>query len=79
MRLDAQSQLIVAQAYYKAGDKPAACDTPRHFGGNPTRRWSCRRAAPMTTGDDATQRQALEQLVGHTGKPEYWIGPAQAG
>ena len=23
-------------------------------------------------GDEATQRQALETLVAHTGKPEYW-------
>ena len=23
-------------------------------------------------GDDVTQRQALESLVAHTGKPEYW-------
>jgi len=26
----------------------------------------------MTPGDDANQRQTLETLVAHTGKPEYW-------
>ena len=31
------------------------------------------------TGDDATQRAALESLVSRTGKPEYWVGLLKLG
>jgi len=72
--LDAANQQIVAQAYYLSGDKAGCLKYIKsNFGANPgdtTLELEMRCA--YDAGDEATQRQALEALVAHTGKPEYW-------
>jgi hypothetical protein len=69
--LDGQSQLIIGQAYYKAGDYSGCVRYARSIGGSDTALELQARCA-YEIGDDATQRQALESLVAHSGKPEYW-------
>jgi hypothetical protein len=68
--LDANAQLIVAQAYYKAGDFAGCVRYAKPIGGDTALELQARCA--YETGDDAVQRQALESLVGRSGKPEYW-------
>jgi hypothetical protein len=69
--LDAQSQLIVGQAYYKAGDFAGCVRYAKTLSGNDTALQLQARCA-YETGDEATQRAALEQLVSRSPKPEYW-------
>jgi tetratricopeptide (TPR) repeat protein len=76
--LDSQSQLIIGQAYYKAGDYAGCVRYTKTLGGSDTALELMARCA-YETQDDATQRQALEQLVMHTGKPEYWVGLLKLG
>jgi hypothetical protein len=68
---DAQSQLIVGQAYYKAGDYAGCVRYAKTLGGSETALQLMARCA-YETGDEVTQRSALEQLVAHNPKPEYW-------
>ncbi|HEY0266020.1 MAG TPA: hypothetical protein VGC16_04665 [Rhizomicrobium sp.] len=68
---DAQSQLIVGQAYYKAGDFAGCVKYTKTLTGNDTALELQARCA-YEIGDDATQRSALESLVARSGKPEYW-------
>jgi hypothetical protein len=72
--LDAASEQIVAQAYYLSGDKQGCLKYIKtNFGASPgdaTLELEMRCA--YDAGDEATQRQALEALVAHTGKAEYW-------
>jgi hypothetical protein len=68
---DSQSQLIVGQAYYKSGDYAGCVKYTRSLGGSDTALELQARCA-YEIGDEATQRQALESLVSHSGKPEYW-------
>jgi hypothetical protein len=75
---DAQSQLIVGQAYYKAGDYAGCVKYTKSLGGSETALALQARCA-YEVGDDATQRAALEQLVGRTGKAEYWTGLLKLG
>jgi hypothetical protein len=72
--LDGQSMQVIAQAYYESGDKEG-CEKfiKNNFGPNPgdialTLLMRC----AYDAGDDDTQRSALETLVAHTGKTEYW-------
>jgi len=76
--LDGQSQLIIGQAYYKAGDYAGCVRYAKTIAGNDTALELQARCA-YETGDDATQRAALESLVGRTGKPEYWVGLLKLG
>jgi hypothetical protein len=69
--LDAQSQLIIGQAYYKANDFAGCVRYAKSLGGNEVALQLEARCA-YETGDDATQRAALEQLVVKSPKPEYW-------
>ena len=69
--LDAQSQLIVGQAYYKAGDYAGCVRYAKTMSGNDVALQLQARCA-YETGDEATQRAALEQLVARSPKPEYW-------
>ncbi|HEY1878153.1 MAG TPA: hypothetical protein VGG66_11820 [Rhizomicrobium sp.] len=69
--LDAQSQLIIGQAYYKAGDYAGCVRFAKTLGGSETALQLEARCA-YETGDEVTQRSALEQLVAHDPKPEYW-------
>jgi len=68
---DAQSQLIVGQAYYKGGDYAGCVRYTRTLGGSDTALELQARCA-YEIGDEATQHQALEALVSRSGKPEYW-------
>jgi len=68
--LDSQSQLIIGQAYYKAGDYAGCVRYSKTIGGDTALELQARCAYEI--GDDATQRSALEQLVSRSGKPEYW-------
>jgi hypothetical protein len=69
--LDAQSQLIIGQAYYKAGDYAGCVRYAKGISGNETALQLQARCA-YETGDEVTQRAALEQLVSRSPKPEYW-------
>ena len=69
--LDGQSQLLVAQAYYKSGDNAGCVRYAKTLEGNETALQLQARCA-YETGDEATQRSALEQLVARDPKPEYW-------
>ena len=75
---DAQSQLIVGQAYYKARDFAGCVRYSKSLGGGETALALQARCA-YEIGDDATQRDALEQLVARTGKAEYWTGLLKLG
>jgi hypothetical protein len=69
--LDGQSQLLIAQAYYKSGDNAGCVRYAKTLEGNETALQLQARCA-YETGDEATQRSALEQLVARNPKPEYW-------
>ena len=66
-----EDQLIIAQAYYKAGDFAGCVRYAKTLGGNETALQLQARCA-YETGDEVTQRAALEQLVARNPKPEYW-------
>jgi hypothetical protein len=68
---DSQSQLIVGQAYYKAGDYAGCVRYSKTLGGSDTALELQARCA-YEIGDEATQHSALESLVARSGKPEYW-------
>jgi hypothetical protein len=72
--LDAASMQIVAQAYYLSGDKQGCLKYIKsNFGANPSdTTLELEMRCAYDAGDEATQRQALETLVAHTGKTEYW-------
>jgi hypothetical protein len=76
--LDPQSQLIIGQAYYKAGDNAGCVRYAKSIAGSETALELEARCA-YEIGDDATQRMALESLVSRTGKPEYWVGLLKLG
>lgn len=73
--LDAQSMVVIAQAYYRKND-PKGCmryirsNLGAGAGGESGLQLLQRCA--YDAGDLVAERQALEQLVGRTGKPEYW-------
>ncbi len=73
-RLDGKNQQIIAQAYYRSGDK-AGCERyiKSNFGANPGDSvLELLMRCAYDAGDDETQRTALETLVAHTQKAEYW-------
>jgi hypothetical protein len=76
---DAQSQLIVGQAYYKAGDYAGCVKYAKGLGSGNDTALALQARCAYEIGDDATQRSALEQLVARTGKAEYWVGLLKLG
>jgi hypothetical protein len=66
-----QEALLVGQAYYKANDFAGCVRYTKTIGGSDTALELLARCS-YETGDEATQRQALEQLVARGGKPEHW-------
>lgn len=71
--LDAQSMQIVAQSYYLSHDYSGCMRYIKsnfRSPGDSTLELLMRCA--YEAGDDDTQRSALETLVSHTGKAEYW-------
>jgi len=70
--LDANSHLVIAQAYYQLHDSKGCMNYIRSHGlGGETALQTLQRCA-FDAGDEATQRSALEQLVGATGKSDHW-------
>ena len=67
----AQEQLLVGQAYYKANDFAGCVRYSKTLSGSDTALELQARCA-YEIGDEATQRQALEQLVARGGKAEHW-------
>jgi hypothetical protein len=76
--LDAQSQLIIGQAYYKANDFAGCVRFTKTLASSDTALELQARCA-YESGDEATQRTAYEQLVARSGKPEYWNGLLKLG
>jgi tetratricopeptide (TPR) repeat protein len=76
--LDAQSQLIVGQAYYKANDYAGCVRYLKTIPQSDTALELQARCA-YEVGDETTQRSAFEQLVARSGKPEYWKGLLKLG
>jgi hypothetical protein len=72
------NQLIIGQAYFKAGDFAGCVRYAKTLSGSDTGLELQARCA-YEIGDEVTQRQALEALVGRTGKPEYWSGLLKLG
>jgi hypothetical protein len=72
--LDANSTQIIAQAYYLSGDKNGCLKyIKNNFGANLSdTALTLQMRCAFDAGDEVTQRQALETLVAHTGKTEYW-------
>jgi len=70
--LDAQSQLIIAQAYYRAGDFSGCARYVKSNLGNGDAALELLARCAYENGDEVTQRQSLETLVSRGGKPEHW-------
>jgi hypothetical protein len=72
--LDAASMQIIAQAYFLSGDKNGCLKYIKsNFGANLSdTALTLQMRCAFDAGDEVTQRQALETLVAHTGKTEYW-------
>ena len=73
--LDAQSMLVVAQAYYKLSDARGCMSYIRNnlgAGGGGENGLQLLQRCAYDAGDQVAERAALEQLVSRTGKPEYW-------
>jgi len=75
---DAQSQLIVGQAYYKDRDYAGCVRYTKTIPQSDTALELQARCA-FEVGDEATQRQAYEALVARSPKPEYWKGLLKLG
>jgi len=70
--LDGQSRLVIAQAYYMLHDPKGCMGYIKRNGlGGETALTLLQRCA-YDANDDVAQREALEQLVASTGKPEHW-------
>jgi len=73
--LDAQSMLVIAQAYYRKND-PAGCmryiRSNLGAGGGGEADLQLLQRCAYDAKDEAAERGALEQLVARTGKAEYW-------
>ena len=72
--LDANSMQIIAQAYFLSGDKNGCLKyIKNNFGANLNdTALTLQMRCAFDANDTVTQRQALETLVAHTGKTEYW-------
>jgi len=76
---DAQSQLIVGQAYYKDRDFAGCVKYAKSLGSGNETALALQARCAYETGDEATQRASYEQLVARSGKPEYWKGLLKLG
>jgi hypothetical protein len=71
--LDAQAMQIVAQSYYLSHDYSGCIRYIKANFRNPNdAALELQMRCAYEAGDDDTQRAALETLVAHSGKPEYW-------
>jgi hypothetical protein len=69
--LTPQNQLIIGQAYFKLNDFAGCVRYSKSLPLSDTALELQARCA-YETGDEVTQRQALEALVSRTGDPKYW-------
>jgi hypothetical protein len=72
--LDANGMLVIAQSYYRLHDTSGCINYIKHnigSGAGEEALQTLQRCA-FDASDDATERDALEQLVARTGKAEYW-------
>ncbi len=76
--LDAQAQLVIGQAYFKANDFAGCVRYLKTIPQSDTALELQARCA-YEVGDEVTQRQAYEALVARSGKPEYWSGLLKLG
>jgi hypothetical protein len=76
--LDAQAQLVIGQAYFKANDYAGCVRYIKTIPQSDTALELQARCA-YEVGDETTQRQAYEALVARSGKPEYWSGLLKLG
>jgi hypothetical protein len=76
--MTAQNQLIIGQAYFKLNDFAGCVRYAKTLPGSDTALELQARCA-YEIGDEVTQRQALEALVGRTGDPKYWTGLLKLG
>ena len=65
------NMVIIAQAYYRAGDY-VGCARYARQAGNGSDLLDLQMRCAYEAHDDATLRSALETAVATTGKPEYW-------
>jgi len=73
--LDAQSMLVIAQAYYKLSDAKGCMSYIRNnlgAGAGGENGLQLLQRCAYDAHDEVAERNALEQLVARTGKPEYW-------
>ena len=71
--LDAQTATYVTQAYYLSGNKAGCIKYVKGLGATAEEvALQTEMKCAFDTNDDATQRDALEQLIAKTGKAEYW-------
>jgi hypothetical protein len=70
--LDGQSRLVIAQAFYMLHDAQGCMGYIKRNGLGGEQALTLMQRCAYDANDDATQRQALEQLVSSTGKPEHW-------
>jgi hypothetical protein len=68
----ADSSAVVAQAYYLSGNKAGCIKYIKGAGVTDEATLQLEMKCAFDVNDNVTQREALEQLVAHTGKPEYW-------
>jgi hypothetical protein len=71
--LDSASAQVVAQSYYLSGNKAGCIKYIKGIGGAADETTlQLQMKCAYDTNDEASQRDALEQLVAKTGKAEYW-------
>jgi hypothetical protein len=71
--LDTASTKVVAQAYYLDGDKQGCLKYIKSSLPNPDdETLALQLRCAYDANDEATERQALDLLIAHTGKAEYW-------
>jgi len=70
--LDANSHVVIAQAYYQLHDPKGCIGYIKRNGLGGETALQTLQACAYDAQDEATQRQALEELVATTGKTEHW-------
>jgi tetratricopeptide (TPR) repeat protein len=70
--LSGTNMVIIAQAYYRLGDYKGCARYAADHSGLGQDMLELQMRCAYEAHDNATMRATLEQLVGSTGKPEYW-------
>ncbi len=71
--MDSASAQVIAQSYYLSGNKAGCIKYVKAIGGVADETTlQLQMKCAYDTNDEASQRDALEQLVARTGKAEYW-------